>query len=53
MGTEGMGFFLSDTDEDHRIVHWGDLGAFDGQAGLWIPYAQIETEGWLAARRSS
>ena len=22
MGTEGMGFFLSDTDEDHGIVHW-------------------------------
>ena len=22
MGAEGMGFFLSDTDEDHCIVHW-------------------------------
>jgi hypothetical protein len=22
MGAEGMGFFLSDTGEDHRVLHW-------------------------------
>jgi hypothetical protein len=30
MGAEGMGFFLSDTDEDHRIVHWALSAHFMG-----------------------
>jgi hypothetical protein len=53
MGAEGMGFFLSDTDEDHRIVHWALSAHLMGTEVFGIPCAQSETEGWLAGWRSS